>query len=376
MASLDNLPADQKAVLSLVLQRGRTFDQIAQLLSVDRAAVRRRALEGFDALGPETTLEPLKRALITDYLLGQLPAAVATNVVASLANSPTERAWARVIAAELAPLAVNGLPEIPAAATTAAQPVPEVAAPAVGAGAGAVPVTPDPQQPAPALTRAATGSATAGSAATGSAAAGSAAAGPPAAGTPGPGAPASSRRGGAILLGLIVLVIVVVVIILLATGGSTKKKSTPKRAQTPVTQTATTTAGTGTGTTSVKTLKKIVLISPKSIKGREGAAAVVQANSTTGLVLAAEGLPANQIKKGSTTNAYAVWLFNSKTEKGVLLGFYGKPVTATGKSKGELSATVQLPADASSYNELLVTIETAEKPTTPGTIVLEGSFTE
>jgi hypothetical protein len=373
MASLDNLPADQKAVLSLVLQRGRTFDQIAQLLSVDRAAVRRRALEGFDALGPETTLEPLKRALITDYLLGQLPAAVATNVVASLANSPTERAWARVIAAELAPLAVNGLPEIPAAATTAAQPAPEVAAPAVGAGAGAVPVTPDPPQPAPALTPAVAGSATAGSAA-----ARSTAAGPPAAGTPGPGAPASSRRGGAILLGLIVLVIVVVVIILLATGGSTKKKSTPKRAQTPVTQTATTTAGTGTGTgtTSVKTLKKIVLISPKSIKGREGAAAVVQANSTTGLVLAAEGLPANQIKKGSTTNAYAVWLFNSKTEKGVLLGFYGKPVTATGKSKGELSATVQLPADASSYNELLVTIETAEKPTTPGTIVLEGSFTE
>ena len=55
MASLDHLPADQRAVLELVLQRGRNYDQIATLLSVDRAGVRQRALSAFDALAPDTT---------------------------------------------------------------------------------------------------------------------------------------------------------------------------------------------------------------------------------------------------------------------------------------------------------------------------------
>ena len=74
MASLDTLPPDQRAVLDLVLQRGRSYDDIARLLAIDRAAVRARALAAFDAIGPDTGLAPESRALITDYLLGQLPA--------------------------------------------------------------------------------------------------------------------------------------------------------------------------------------------------------------------------------------------------------------------------------------------------------------
>ena len=54
MASLESLPADQRAVLQLVLQRGRSYDDIATLLSIDRAAVRQRALSALDALGPQT----------------------------------------------------------------------------------------------------------------------------------------------------------------------------------------------------------------------------------------------------------------------------------------------------------------------------------
>ena len=54
MASLDTLPADQRAVLSLVLERGKSYDEIAQMLSIDRAAVRDRALKAFDAIGPQT----------------------------------------------------------------------------------------------------------------------------------------------------------------------------------------------------------------------------------------------------------------------------------------------------------------------------------
>src|ERR1700716_3643008 len=79
MASLDSLPADHRAVLQLVLQRGRSYDDIAQLLSIHRAAVRERALSALDALGPQTAVEPERRALITDYLLGQLPSRVSED---------------------------------------------------------------------------------------------------------------------------------------------------------------------------------------------------------------------------------------------------------------------------------------------------------
>jgi hypothetical protein len=113
MASLDTLPPDQRAVLDLVLRRGRSYDQIAELLSIDRAGVRERALAAFDALGPQTGVPAERRALITDYLLGALPPPVADDVRGRLAASPGERAWARVVASELQPLASSPLPEIP-----------------------------------------------------------------------------------------------------------------------------------------------------------------------------------------------------------------------------------------------------------------------
>ena len=117
MGSLDSLPADQRAVLQLVLQRGRSYDDIAKLLSIDRAAVRQRALGALDALGPETGVPAESRALITDYLLGQLPPSVSETTRDRLAESPADRAWARVVASELTPMATGPLPEIPVEAT-------------------------------------------------------------------------------------------------------------------------------------------------------------------------------------------------------------------------------------------------------------------
>src|ERR1700733_4095604 len=104
MASLESLTPDQRAVLDLVLRRGRSYDDIAGLLAIDRAAVRARALAAFDEIGPETGIPPESRALITDYLLGQLPGPVAEQTRERLAESPYDRAWARVVAAELEPL--------------------------------------------------------------------------------------------------------------------------------------------------------------------------------------------------------------------------------------------------------------------------------
>ena len=113
MASFDSLPPDQRAVLELVLRRGRSYDEIAELLSIDRAGVRERALSALDALGPQTGVAPERRALITDYLLGALPPRVAEDVRERLRATPGERAWARVVASELQPIASGQLPEIP-----------------------------------------------------------------------------------------------------------------------------------------------------------------------------------------------------------------------------------------------------------------------
>ena len=114
MPSLDNLPGDQRAVLEMVLERGRSYDEIARLLSLDRAAVRERAQIALDTIGPHTEVAPEHQHRIADYLLGQLPDGEAAEVRDLLADSPSDRAWARVVASELAPLAGGKpLPEIP-----------------------------------------------------------------------------------------------------------------------------------------------------------------------------------------------------------------------------------------------------------------------
>jgi hypothetical protein len=356
MASFDDLPADQQAVLSMVLKQGRNFDQIAAMLNVDRAGIRQRALEGFDALGPDTTLVPLKRALITDYLLGQLPPAVARNVANSLADSPPERAWARIIAAEIAPLAAHGMPEIPAAGSKSAAAPTAVADPAPT------------QTDSPAVARRRSGSAVPALGAASGAAPAGPASGPAApAALPAAGLPPSSRRGGAILIGVITIVVVIVVVILVATSGSSKKHRT---ANTPSTTGPQVTASTGTGTNAVKPIHTISMVSASGSKTIKGGADVVRDAGQLGLVILGEGLPAN------TKNAYGVWLYDSKTKASKFLGFYGQKVAATGKAKGILEAEVKLPSGATAYNELLLTLETVEKPTTPGTIVLEGVFAE
>ena len=113
MSVVDNLPGDQRAVLQLVLGRGRSYDEIARLLSINPGGVRERALAALDTLGPQTRIDQPSRAQICDYLLGQLPEGDVEAVRNRLAGSAGERAWARVVSSELAPLASEPLPEIP-----------------------------------------------------------------------------------------------------------------------------------------------------------------------------------------------------------------------------------------------------------------------
>ena len=51
MTDLDSLPPDQRAVLSLVLDRGKSYGEVAEMLGIPESAVRDRAHRALDALG-------------------------------------------------------------------------------------------------------------------------------------------------------------------------------------------------------------------------------------------------------------------------------------------------------------------------------------
>jgi len=118
MARFDDLPADQKAVLQLVLRQGRTYGEIAGLLKISTEAVRDRALTALDAIGA-TGLPGFDDDLqddVGDYLLGQQSASARAATREQLEGSQSARDWARSVATELRTAGVAGedaLPEIP-----------------------------------------------------------------------------------------------------------------------------------------------------------------------------------------------------------------------------------------------------------------------
>ena len=82
---------------------------------MDAESVRDRAHLALETLGPDTDLPEDRLDEVADYLLGQQPASARAQTREFLAGSAAGRAWARVVAGELRPLAPDGgLPEIPA----------------------------------------------------------------------------------------------------------------------------------------------------------------------------------------------------------------------------------------------------------------------
>ena len=72
MAVLDLLAPDQRAVVGLVLQQGRSYQEIADLLGISRSAVRARAHAGLATLAPPDAEVPAdEAAALADFLLGQ-----------------------------------------------------------------------------------------------------------------------------------------------------------------------------------------------------------------------------------------------------------------------------------------------------------------
>ncbi|TMK42660.1 MAG: hypothetical protein E6G56_01000 [Actinobacteria bacterium] len=267
MARIEALPPDQRAVLTLVLKQGRSYEELASLLRIDEETVRERAHAAVDALGPSEgeIPDPAHRADIADFLLGQQPASRRAATRSFLERSAAGRAWARVVAGELRPISEGALPEIPAEAEEM-----EEAFDALHAREHA-----DRR---------------------------------------------SSRLGGALLLGGLGI-LVAVVLILVLTGGGKKSNTNPAVSPAPSTDQA---SGPTGATGQPQVVAQINLSPPRSGGRALGVANVLTQGGQRALALQAQGLPPS-----STNSFYAVWLYNSQTDA-QRLGF-APPVSRNGR---------------------------------------------
>ena len=170
------------------------------------------------------------------------------------------------------------------------------------------------------------------------------------------------------------LIAAAIVVAVLTTGGPGAKK--PATDQTAggrqVTSTSNTPTRTAPGAVNTATaptpqvLAQLNLTSPTGAGSTIGIVEVVRDAGVLGIVIDAQGVPAN-----TSHNAYAVWLYNSPSSH----RFVGFVPSLVGKS-GKLTTEGKLPADAASYHRLLVTLETQSKPAHPGQVVLSGPFRE
>jgi hypothetical protein len=376
MSRLDSLPPDLHAVLSLLLRQHKRHAEVAAMLGIQERAVHDRAHAALALLAPRQAraLSAAQREQLGEYLLGQQDPAAERETHAQLEDSASGRAWAQSLATELAPLAAQPLPQIPAGRAAG---IP--AARAAGAPSRAHPDTP----------------ATAGQPSHLPAAAPTQAGVPP-----GPSvSPArtplapSSRVGGAVILGALVVIVVVVVLLVVGIGGgggggshtgthqsaaagqTTNARSKPASgtssgasANTTTSASAGTAAGTGTTTSGSQTThgKALPLTPPDPATSKAvGVAYVLTQKGQRAFYVFAKGLPAPP-----TGSFYAVWLEGASSAAAYPLG--SLPAQ---NSNGLVEGIGPLPSNASSYTRIIVTSETSHKPTHPGPTALGGTFT-
>ena len=116
MATLDQLPAEQRAIVELVVQRGRSYDALADVLQVPVERVRELARDALTELSPRTAsrVDADWRGQVADYLLGQQSNDAGKSTRDYLKRSEAARAWALSLLDSLDPLYANGAqPAVP-----------------------------------------------------------------------------------------------------------------------------------------------------------------------------------------------------------------------------------------------------------------------
>jgi hypothetical protein len=311
MGSLESLNDGQRAILQLLLGKGKSYDDIARLLHSDPGAVRRRAQGAVEALGPDRSDVPGdRRNEIADYLLGQQTASQRAATREYLEGSSAGRGWARSAAAGLAPFAADdALPDVPAEREEVAQAF-------------------------DALDRRAARQEE---------------------------VQRSSQLGGRLIaagLGVVVAIIIILVVSLTGGGDSGKGHSAAKA------PTATVTTPTLGG--NARVFLQGTLAPPAGSDSKSsGQVALVVFPDTKRFRLALEAT--NLPPSSNQGSAYGVWFYTSP-KQAQFLGFPGKVVGADGK----LQTVADLAPDTPGYREVLLTRETTQSPSRPGAIILRA----
>jgi len=349
---IDTLPADQRAVLQLLVRKGHTYAEIAEMLSLPEDAVRDRARGACEALVPdrESRVPGARRGEIADFLLGQQPVSKREATRTELAESAEARAWAIAVAAELRALdgAQRGAPapERPARAPDESAPAEPDAAAETAAeegelASGTVPAAVrGPARPAPRLGEDYAW---------------------PADGERERAARPSSRLGGWLLLGGLGLIVAVAAIWgitqLSSDDGNTTTSGagTTTQATTPTTTTpSTTSSGDASG-------DQVVLRPADSASAAAGLAQVFRTNGKLSLGVVGEGL--------EPSPRYVIWLYNSRSDAR-FRGFAPKGVGKNGRLRGLVP---NLGTNPGRFRSIVVTLEqTSQEPARPGKIVLRG----
>jgi hypothetical protein len=378
MSALQTLPPDQRAVLQLILKQGRGYADLSGLLKIDEAAVRARALAGLETLGEGSgqALSPQRRAQVADYLLGQQSGADLDATRTYLDDSAAARRWATALRAQLAPVARDPLPEIPAASTNG-HAVADATAPADEAGS----LDPRTAEPDATAEHASVGPFDDGDDALDDAppavpAAASrdprgersgAPAFRPRPDEPGPDGPRRSSKVGGIVLIVGVAVLIAVLAIVLIGGGDDEPSSsaTPAATQSATGADGQTTGEDGGGATAPQVLAQVNLNA--TAPGSDAAG--------IGWVQRVDGRPmiavqVARIAPNGEQDVYAAWL-RATNGSARFLGFVPSQV---GRDR-TFTVSASLPGDVSRYDEVIVTRETitsAERPTRPQAVVLSG----
>lgn len=367
--SLDALAPDQRAVVQLVLQQDRSYEDLAALLGITPDAVRDRAHRGLERLAPADDVDPADRAEVADYLLGQQSVSGRESTRGLLTRSEPARTWAQGVAAELGDVARSPLPEIPSA--PAAAPEAEPAAATVDAPLLSDPVAdtePAQEEPAPTRARprprreptpapdfgfddpepepaAATGSRT----------------------TDDGAATRTSKLGGALLIAGLGIFVAVLIVWLVTRGDDSSKSGSASSGTTSTATASTTPAPSATGTPAFQAIGKLDLT---SATGGSATGTLIVFAAKTGEV--AFNIKATKVPPTASGQAYGVWLTGGG--KNHFLGF-APPVGKDGRlavSGPRDSDQANFAKWLSSSRRVVVSTETREGATSPGPLVLTG----
>jgi Anti-sigma-K factor rskA/Sigma-70, region 4 len=116
MATFDQLSAEQRAIIELILQQGRSYEELADLLGLQEERVRELAQDALVTLAPVSAdaVEEDWRSQLADYVLGQQSGAESTATRGHLRRSEAARTWTRSLMDSLETFYSDGdMPTVP-----------------------------------------------------------------------------------------------------------------------------------------------------------------------------------------------------------------------------------------------------------------------